>query len=51
MAKLVSNGELKIEEDHTDENKIDLAEILKITVTTSDKAMHQIEGNRTDSFK
>ena len=41
MAKLVSDGELDLAEDgKTGDDKIDLAEILKVTVTTSGKAMH-----------
>ena len=51
MAKLVSDGELEIEEDgKVGDNKIDLAELLKVTVTTSSSAKYHIEGNKTDSF-
>ena len=52
MAKLVSDGELEIPEDGIEgENKIELSEILKVSVTTSNKAKHHIDGNKTDGFK
>ena len=52
MAKLVSDEELEIEEDgKVGDNKIDLAEILKVSVTTSSRAKYHIEGNKTDSFR
>ena len=39
IAKLISNGELEMPEDgKSGDNKIDLAEVLKYTVTTSSKA-------------
>ena len=51
MAKLVTDGELEIPEDGKEgDNKIVLEDILKVTVTTSSKATHHIEGNKTDGF-
>ena len=48
IAKLIRNGELEIPEDgKTGDNKIDLAKVLKATVTTSSTADYCIDGNRT----
>ena len=53
MAKLISNGELEMEEDgRTNENgnPIKLEDILKRKVTTSKEARHMIRSNRTLHF-
>ena len=49
MAMLIKDGELEIDEKKGD-NKITLDELVKIEVTTSDRAKYRIEGNRTDSY-
>ena len=52
IAKLIGNGELEMPEDgKSGENKIDLAEVLKSTVTTSSKAAYRVEDNKTASGK
>ena len=52
IAKLISNGELEMPEDgKSGENKIDLAEVLKSTVTTSSKAAYRVEDNKTATGK
>ena len=53
MAKLISDGELEMEEDgRTKEkgNQIKLEEVLKRKVTTSKEARHMIQSNRTLHF-
>ena len=47
MARLIKDEELEID-DRTGDNKILLEELLKIEVTTSERAKYRIEGNKTD---
>ena len=53
MAMLIKDGELEIDDMKDEENKkgkILLEKLLKIEVTTSERAKYRIAGNRTDGF-
>ena len=45
MAKLISDGELELEEG---KDKVVLEDLLKFEITTSGRASHEIKGNRYD---